>query len=1043
MPPAWYGGASGVPQTIGLEQPTELDLSRSPPDRNALLRLAEDLARNGPLQSLRLARGSCDPEIGKRLGAALSANRNVKLLDLSGAFGMPELQAKQPDAGPDGRPIENEFYVKLHEQPNLLYDKPVLEFARGMQMNSTLQVLDLSSNCICFTAASALADVLRNNRSITSLNLSSSFGLRDWKQGGHKSELALAESEWLAMDREEYDGPAPIHDEETRVIADALRTNTTLTILDMSYNFIGAKGPSGTRALAEMLRANQAINALMLRGNAFGRKAVRAVVDALRTNTACVKLDLIPPNPRTAGRGYGGPGATGAIAPPPAGPRGATLEGLAWELEALLQLHAVLRDVRRGARLSSEGMVRFLQDVADVGFPGALPALVSMKAGVMDLDGNPLLHLAVRTGSLELVRGLADLGCVLSREDAATDTALDVAIRMGHGEIASFLIDRLDHESLCHANERTGQSPLHYAAKAGHPAIVQKLVARNAEVNAQDLQGNTPLHSAVQFRQNHVVKLLLDAGASVTSPARPRASFGRSALPPVEEQRLEEEAALAAERLEREREQLRLAREQAAARDANKESFRCTRAGAGPEGPGPTPAQQVRAGRARRGGVQRALAGAGPGAVAEGLGPALKPVGEAVVVAPAHPPELRDFAVRLRDALLARKVPCWLDEVREPRGREKADVEQRIKSARGMVFVVSGPSLRSAACRRDLEIALIRDIPVFFALREQVPPPDAETKALLSSSLCYGFTPLDDPSFHQRATDLAAKLAASMATGLAPAPIHHPHGPASGQLVDPEPLELRGARSPRPEQQLQQPGFRGFFTGLFGGGDSSEDEEEERRRGGARSGFASPISALSDRDRADRALEERYRERERERREAASALADRRLRDAGRRSLRGDEETGSRYGDRDRDFDTRSRREVRESARARACGRACGRASGAGRWRRDQRERARRGGPGSTFERALLEHVIRLELRLAELQEGRRSAGRLRPRSRGRIPDDYTEDVFSDEYSDEEARPAPPRPAPPPGAPSSAAPADAAAPAARPLPRAPRRAGRA
>ena len=62
-----------------------------------------------------------------------------------------------------------------------------------------------------------------------------------------------------------------------------------------------------------------------------------------------------------------------------------------------------------------------------------------------------------------------------------------------------------------------GNTPLHYAANAGHVDAVQELLtAFGAPVNAVNSAGDTPLHKAAARGHAAVVKALLAAGADAT-----------------------------------------------------------------------------------------------------------------------------------------------------------------------------------------------------------------------------------------------------------------------------------------------------------------------------------------------------------------------------------------------------------------------------------------------------------------------------------------------------------------------------------------------
>ena len=74
--------------------------------------------------------------------------------------------------------------------------------------------------------------------------------------------------------------------------------------------------------------------------------------------------------------------------------------------------------------------------------------------------------------------------------------------------------------------DREGRSDLHYAARDGDLAAVEKLVAAGADVNLQDKRGWAPLHFAAQACSEEVTRYLLAHGASVD----PEDSFGNTPL---------------------------------------------------------------------------------------------------------------------------------------------------------------------------------------------------------------------------------------------------------------------------------------------------------------------------------------------------------------------------------------------------------------------------------------------------------------------------------------------------------------------------------
>ena len=121
----------------------------------------------------------------------------------------------------------------------------------------------------------------------------------------------------------------------------------------------------------------------------------------------------------------------------------------------------------------------------------------------------------------------------------AGDTALHMAAAAFQRPIAKLLVA---HGADCHARNRRGAQPLHYAADANHwdPAAqaetIEYLLSIGADPNALDQSGVAPLHRAVRTRSLPAVRALLDGGANprvaetrpaqrpCTSPFRPPAA---------------------------------------------------------------------------------------------------------------------------------------------------------------------------------------------------------------------------------------------------------------------------------------------------------------------------------------------------------------------------------------------------------------------------------------------------------------------------------------------------------------------------------------
>jgi hypothetical protein len=108
------------------------------------------------------------------------------------------------------------------------------------------------------------------------------------------------------------------------------------------------------------------------------------------------------------------------------------------------------------------------------------------------------------------------------------DTALHMAAAAFQRPIAKLLIAR---GADCHAKNRRGAQPLHYAADANRweptaqAETIEYLLSVGADPNALDKSGVAPLHRAVRTRSLPAVLALLDGGAD------PRASNKAGSTP--------------------------------------------------------------------------------------------------------------------------------------------------------------------------------------------------------------------------------------------------------------------------------------------------------------------------------------------------------------------------------------------------------------------------------------------------------------------------------------------------------------------------------
>jgi ankyrin repeat protein len=182
------------------------------------------------------------------------------------------------------------------------------------------------------------------------------------------------------------------------------------------------------------------------------------------------------------------------------------------------------------------------------------------------------LHYAAGWGRKDVVEVLLAYQADVNAKKHVGETPFEMAVRKGHKEVAQLLLAKganLDIftaaglgmvgrvESFLKADEKSiratrfgGETPLHWAAGTGQEPVVELLLARKADINAQgpwertplhyaavrghkgvvaallrhkakieatDMWGSTPLHAAAWGGHQDVVKLLLESKANVNA----------------------------------------------------------------------------------------------------------------------------------------------------------------------------------------------------------------------------------------------------------------------------------------------------------------------------------------------------------------------------------------------------------------------------------------------------------------------------------------------------------------------------------------------
>ena len=105
---------------------------------------------------------------------------------------------------------------------------------------------------------------------------------------------------------------------------------------------------------------------------------------------------------------------------------------------------------------------------------------VNERSLYKDMWGNTALHLAVGSGSLEMVKYLVEHGAKVTREDCpGRDSVLWCACFKGNHVVVDYL---LQHEAIEDLNTQAGRSLLSVACIWGRTEVVQTLLKYNVDI---------------------------------------------------------------------------------------------------------------------------------------------------------------------------------------------------------------------------------------------------------------------------------------------------------------------------------------------------------------------------------------------------------------------------------------------------------------------------------------------------------------------------------------------------------------------------------
>jgi len=153
-----------------------------------------------------------------------------------------------------------------------------------------------------------------------------------------------------------------------------------------------------------------------------------------------------------------------------------------------------------------------LHRAAEVGHVGIARMLLA-RGTPIDARGNgrTALGVALATGEMPLAAYLIDQGAGLGVVDQRSGLT-PVLYAAGRGDL--LLLSRLfDRGASPNDRFRGGETALHLAVSSPNDEVVRLLLARGADPDAANASGNTPLHLAASQGDHEIVAALIEAGA--------------------------------------------------------------------------------------------------------------------------------------------------------------------------------------------------------------------------------------------------------------------------------------------------------------------------------------------------------------------------------------------------------------------------------------------------------------------------------------------------------------------------------------------------
>lgn len=161
-----------------------------------------------------------------------------------------------------------------------------------------------------------------------------------------------------------------------------------------------------------------------------------------------------------------------------------------------------------------------IHQAVEAGDLARVEALVRADADVVaeaddQRDRNLPLHIAAKTGQLEIIEYLIDNGAVVDGHDRDESTPLMVACLLGQPEAAMLLIK---HGAKVDQADLNGATPVTFAMGSGNMEVIQLLLDSGIDFSSDNANNGTYAHPAAATGNVELLELLKSSGVSIDTP---------------------------------------------------------------------------------------------------------------------------------------------------------------------------------------------------------------------------------------------------------------------------------------------------------------------------------------------------------------------------------------------------------------------------------------------------------------------------------------------------------------------------------------------